>query len=289
MTFDDRICALGEGPLWHPGREELFWFDITARRMLSRRADGSTNERALPEMTSAAAVIDAGTLLVATETRLARLDIDSGALTTLVPLEAENARTRSNDGRADPMGGFWIGTMGKDCAPGAGAFYRWYRGALKRLLTGITIPNATCFAPDGRRAYLADTAGGVIFTLALDAEGWPSGAPEPFLDLRPLGLDPDGAVTDTDGALHLACWGAGVVLTVSPQGEPVARSPLPAPHLTCPAFGGADLATLYVTSATQGLSPAALAAAPASGRTFALPGHGRGRPEVAIQFKDSVS
>ncbi|MEI4471285.1 SMP-30/gluconolactonase/LRE family protein [Frigidibacter sp. MR17.24] len=289
MIFDARICALGEGPLWHPGRGELFWFDITGRRMLSRRPDGATTERALPEMTSAAAVIDDATLMVATETGIARLGIESGAMTRLVALEADNAVTRSNDGRADPAGGFWVGTMGREAEPGAGAIYRFHRGELRRIMAGVSIPNATCFSPDGRRAYVADSARGQIWALALDAEGWPVSAPEVFADLSAESFAPDGAVTDAAGALHVACWGKGQVLSIDPAGHPVARTPLPAPHLTCPAFGGPALDTLYVTSATQGLSPDEIARAPASGATFALPGFGRGRPEPIIRIDEPAS
>jgi sugar lactone lactonase YvrE len=64
---------------------------------------------------------------------------------------------RPNDGRADPQNGFWIGTMGKTHAPNAGAIYRYYRGELRRLFAGLTIPNAICFSPDGQSAYFTDT------------------------------------------------------------------------------------------------------------------------------------
>jgi len=284
--FDHRICGLGEGALWHPQLQELFWFDITGKRLLSRPpASGVAREWAMAEMCSAAAWIDEGHLLIASETALSVFEIESGRANPLVLLEANNARTRSNDGRADPWGGFWIGTMGKAAEPGAGGIYRYFGGSLRRLFEGISIPNAICFAPDKSRAYFADTARAVLFWVPLDIEGWPIGTPDVLVDFSAHGLWPDGAVTMADGSLRLALWGAGAVITVSPDGEIGERIMLPAPHTTCPAFGGRGFDTLFCTSATQGLSAEQLEQAPLSGATFEVMGAGRGRPEPAFHLQ----
>ena len=284
--FDQRICGLGEGALWHPQRRELFWFDITGKRLMSRSPEtGVAREWALAEMCSAAAWIDAGRLLIASEMALAVFTLETGAIDPLEPLEADNKRTRSNDGRADPWGGFWIGTMGKSAEPGAGAIYRYYGGQLRRLFDGISIPNATCFAPDRRCAYFADTARGTLYRVALDAAGWPARQPEVFVDFTAFGLRPDGAVTMADGSLRVALWGAGAVISVSATGEIGERITLPAPNTTCPAFGGTDFATLFCTSATQGLSAEELAKAPLSGATFEVRGAGQGKPEPAFRLQ----
>ena len=281
--FDQRICALGEGPLWHPLRQELFWFDITGRRLLSHHPEsGARHDLALPQMCSAAAWIDRDRLLVASDSALLVLDLRHGALTPLVDLEADNPVTRSNDGRCDPWGGFWIGTMGKSAEHGVGALYRFHQGELRRLAAGLSIPNAICFAPDRSRAYFADTAAGLLYRFRLDDHGWPVKAPGVLVDFSRLGLAPDGAVTDAEGTLWVALWGEGAVIRVSPDGTLGDRVTLPAPHSTCPAFGGPDLTTLYVTSATQGLTDAARAAHPLSGATFALPQAGQGRAEPAF-------
>jgi sugar lactone lactonase YvrE len=283
--FDPRICALGEGALWHPERQELFWFDITGKRLLSRGADGPAREIALPEMCSAAAWIDRERLLIASETGLSVFDLHSGAFTRrLAALEADNPATRANDGRADPWGGFWIGTMGKGAEPGAGAIYRYHAGGLRRLFGNITIPNAICFSPDRTCAYYADTDRALLFRVALDADGWPAAEPELFVDFAKLGFWPDGAVTLADGALRVALWGEGAVIAVSATGEVGARRRFPAPHTTCPAYGGADYTTLFCTSATQGLSPEALAEAPLSGATFATEDTVQGKPEPAFRL-----
>ena len=268
-VFDDRPCLLGEGPLWHPELGQLFWFDIMGRRLMTRDAGGPRDWR-FDRQVSAAGWIDADTLLVATETDLVRFRLSDGRAERIVALEAEDARTRSNDGRADPQGGFWIGTMGKHAEPGAGALYRYFRSEIRKLRDGVTIPNGTCFAPDGRAAYFADTAQHLVWRVALDADGWPAGAWEVFLDHRASGINPDGAVVDDEGHLVIAEWGGARVARYAPDGVLVEELPLPVPQPTCPAFGGASLGTLYVTSARQGLPGDAMETSPLSGQTFVI-------------------
>lgn len=260
QVFSDTTCTLGEGPLWHPERKALFWFDILEKRLFCR--DSAERSWDFDEHVSACGWVDHDTLLMASETGLWRFDIPSGRRDLVVPLEADMPHTRSNDGRADPQGGFWIGTMGKGAEPYAGAIYRYYRGALRKLFDRITISNAICFAPGGGRAYFADTFSQCIQTVALDADGWPEGDPAVFVDLRAEGLNPDGADVDASGALWNAQWGAGRVACYSPAGACVHAVAVPAPQTTCPAFGGPGLQTLFVTSAADGSD------APHAGQTF---------------------
>jgi len=279
--FDDRRCELGEGPLWHPAREQLFWFDILNNRLLSR-TEGEAQQWQFAERVSAAAWVDHDRLLIASETSLFRFDLITGERRQVCALEAANAQTRSNDGRADPQGGFWIGTMGKKAEAGAGAIYRYYRGELRRLYPGISIPNSMCFSPDGRTAHFSDSAQRKVMRVALDSEGWPVGEPQVFLDLGPDAGEPDGAVVDQAGTLWLAEWGMARVAGYDPQGRQVAVIPTGARQTSCPAFGGAGLTTLFITSALQGMSDAARAAEPQGGMTFTAPTQARGQAEHPV-------
>lgn len=279
--WDDRPCELGEGALWHPGRAQLYWFDILQGR-LHTVEDDAPRTYDLGEMASAAGWIDDGALLVATQSALRRLDLATGALETVVPLEAENDVTRSNDGRADPWGGFWIGTMGKKAEHGAGAIYRYHGGELRRLHGAISIPNAICFAADGRHAHFVDTPTHVVMRQPLDPEtGWPAAEAEPHLDLNGTGRRPDGAIVDAEGNLWIAEWGGGRVTCNAPDGTLLRSFEVDGEHTTCPALGGPDLTTLYVTTARQGL-PQEHLSDPVQGCTFAIPGAGRGRPEPRV-------
>ena len=248
--FDDRQCALREGPWGHPLRRQFFWFDILGQRLMSRDASGPL-EWVLDRMASAAAWIDRDRLLIATETGLAVLHLDSGRLEDLIAVEADNPATRSNDGRADRQGGFWFGTMGKSAEAGAGSIYRWYRGQLRRLFTGISIPNAICFSPDGRSACFADTAMAQVWRQGLDADGWPVGERQIYLDLSPLGQEPDGAVFDADGGFCCALWGEGAVIRFDAKGQETHRYQVGGKHSSCPAFG--DQGQMLVTTALQGI------------------------------------
>ncbi len=252
-VFDARPCLLGEGPLWHPERQELFWFDIVGKRLLSRSATRS-DEWQFDEHVSAAGWVDADTLLIASETGLWEFDIESGEREPVVALEADRPETRSNDGRADPQGGFWIGTMGKEGQDGLGGIHRYYKGELRTLITGIAISNAICFAPDGRTAYYTCTKTKVIMRVALDAEGWPTGDAEPHIDLTAEGLNPDGAVVDAEGYLWNAQWGAARVARYTPEGVFDRAIEVGGLHSSCPAFGGPDLNALFVTTAREGIA-----------------------------------
>lgn len=273
-VFDDTQCALGEGPLWHPERQSLFWFDI-----LNKRLYGEGLMHQFDVHVSAAGWVDHDTLLVASEVELFTYNLETGAQTHIAPLEAGNPVTRSNDGRADPFGGFWIGTMGKEMERNAGAIYRYYRGSVETLFENITVSNAICFSPDKQFAHYTDTPTRRIMRVTLDAEGWPKGAPEVFINTSEEKLHPDGAVIDSDGCLWVAQWGASRVARYDPQGVFMGAVSFPAIQTSCPAFGGPDLSTLYVTSAAVDLGADA---GPEQGKTFSAQTQARGQREHRV-------
>jgi sugar lactone lactonase YvrE len=276
MIYDSRPCELGEGALWHPLREQLFWFDI-----LNRTLHSQTQSWTFPVLVSATGWIDRDRLLIASETGLFQFDLTSGESKDVVAVGTP--ATRSNDGRADRQGGFWFGAMGKRAEPGLGAIWRWYRGELRQLFPGLTIPNAISFTPDGRAALFADTVTGQVMKVALDAAGWPAGPPQVWLDLTSEGLNPDGAVVDAEGLFWSAQWGAGRVAAYTPDGSLVRWVETPgAPQTSCPAFGGADMKTLFVTTAHEGMTEDQRQKHPASGQVFAFPGLAQGLPEPQV-------
>ena len=253
-VFDKRACKLGEGPLWHPLRKQFFWFDILGKRLMTQ-VDGQPHHWQFDEYVSAAGWVDINTLLIASESELFRFDLETGARQSLVPLEADIKHTRSNDGRADPWGGFWIGTMGINAEVGAGAIYRFYRGALQKIISPLTITNSIAFSPDKAFAYYADTRDHRIMRQPLSpSDGWPVAAPEVFVDLAAEALNPDGSVVDSEGCLWNAQWGANRVARYAPDGHFVSAVTLPAKQTSCPAFGGGNLQTLFVTTAAIGLA-----------------------------------
>lgn len=281
MIFDDRRCELGEGALWHPARKQMFWFDILNQSLLSQDQDGPRQWR-FPELVSAAGWVTDEVLLIAGERDLFLFDLESEEIETLCLLEQDKPKNRPNDGRADPFGGFWIGTMGKKAEAAAGAIYRYYRGELRQLFGGITIPNSISFPPGGAFAHFSDTVTGRVMRVALDAEGWPKGTPETFLDLTAEGLNPDGAVVDANGVLWLAQWGAGRVAAYAPDGSFLRAVEFDAPHTSCPAFAGPNLSALICTTAQEGMDAAARAAHPNAGKVFVAEGIAKGQAEHQV-------
>lgn len=272
MIYDDTKCKLGEGPLWHPARGELFWFDILKKRLHIKGRHWQFSRHV-----SAAGWLDDDRLLLADSIGLHIFDLATGTTDQICEIEADNSITRSNDGRADPWGGFWIGTMGINAEPDAGAIYRYFRGEVRQLFAKITISNAICFAPDASCAYFCDTKTGKIMRQKLaQSDGWPQGDPEVWLDFGKTSWGADGAVVDGAGNLWNAQWGANRVACYGPDRTMTQTVAFPAAQTSCPAFGGTDLKTLFCTSAADGLT------GEDDGKTFATPVETIGQAEHQV-------
>ena len=276
-------CALGEGPLWHPLRQRLFWFDIPAGKLMSTNAEGEQPRSwNFGEPASAAGWINQDTLLVATASGLQKFDIHIGCWDTLCSLETDNDITRSNDGRTAPDGSFWIGTMGNNLEPGAGAYYRFAKSKLTKIMHPITVPNSTCFSPDGQWAYVSDTVLRIIWRWQLGEGGAPVGERQIHIDLRHNKANPDGSVCDAEGFLWNAQWDGWKIVRYDPDGCEDRVIDLPVQRPTCPAFGGSDFKRLYITSASEGLNDKALADQPHAGKVIAVDLDITGMPEFQV-------
>lgn len=280
-VLNDTVCSLGEGPLWHPVREQLYWFDIHGRGFHTLE-NGTTRSWSFDEDVSAAGWVDDTHVLMATETRLLRFNVENGDQEDILPLEADDPETRSNDGRADPYGGFWIGTMPKHERTPTGKFYRFYKGQITPLFDGITIPNAICFTPDKKQAYFVDTIDNQMKRVSLDEEGWPVGEPEVWLDLAGQPFGADGAVIDADGNIWNAQWDGWRVACYSPDGTLLREIPINAAHTSCPAFGGPDLTTLYCTTAAGRVSDEDRERSQDHGKVFFEEGVAKGQAEHRV-------
>nr|WP_249150502.1 SMP-30/gluconolactonase/LRE family protein [Bradyrhizobium sp. JYMT SZCCT0180] len=284
--MSDWHCHLGEGCTYDAATDTAWWFDIIERKLFQADlASGAVTSHALPLMASVLVFIDDQRQLLATENGLYVRDIADGRLTLHMPLEADNAATRSNDGRVHPCGSLWIGTMGRNAEKGAGAIYRFFRGELLRIYADISIPNAICFSPDGATAYFTDSSEGVLYRVAIDpTNAVPIGDPETLYDNRggPGGLD--GAVVDAEGLIWNARWGGSCIDVYTPGGDRVRTIGIPAKQPSCPVFVGRNFASLLVTTAWEGMDEHARAADPHHGQTFVLDVGARGRPEPRIRL-----
>lgn len=271
----DARCELGEGSVWDAARARLWWTDIDGRTIWRFDPVSQQTERfAPPDRVGFLAVYALGHLLLGCAKALYRAEIAEGALkaTKLVDLEPDLATTRANDGRADRQGNVVFGTLDEQRPRQPIASFYQYSSArgLRRLdLPHCRVSNSICFSPDGRRMYFTDTPTGVIRCCDYDAGTAAVGNIRDFATLGPTDGHPDGSIVDADGFVWNAAWGGAVVRRFTPDGRFDRVVEMPTKNPTCPAFGGADLATMFVTSSRQQHTPEELAAAPQAGGVFA--------------------
>jgi len=220
-----------------------------------------------------------GGLLLAMRDGLWRFDPRSGARSLVAKPPYDPAAQRFNDGKADAQGRFWIGTL-DDAREPLAALYRFEAGSgLRRMVEGITVSNGLAFSPDGRTLYWADTKAHAV--AAFDVDGGDGSLSRrrlwrqfPLRDaaqpLSAYGGRPDGAAMDSEGGYWVAMFEGQRLLRLAPDGRTLAELALPVRCPTMPCFGGADLRTLYITTARDKRPADELAAQPLAGCVLQL-------------------
>ena len=277
---------LGEGVLWCPRAQALYWTDIPAATLWRYTPfDGATRQWPLPERLASFALCEAdGWLLLGLASRLAFFHPERGELLPIVAVEAD-LPTRLNDGVCDRQGRFVFGTLHEPLNGAArrpvGGFYRLNADlVLERLaLPPVAISNSLAFSPDGATLYFCDSPTRRIQCCDYRADG-SVGPARTFVDLAGIEGEPDGSTVDADGGLWNAQWGMSRVVRYRPDGSEDRIVQVPARQPTRAAFGGPALDTLYITSARDGLSADCLRAEPLAGALFAVATGVRGIDEA---------
>ncbi|WOD41811.1 SMP-30/gluconolactonase/LRE family protein [Nodosilinea sp. E11] len=266
-------ARLGEGPLWDDTKQALYWVDILNHRVhIFEPSSGDDCHWDVGDVGSALALMAGDRLLVALGNRLGQLDLSSGTVETLHTFDFEPPGTRFNDGKCDPQGRFWIGSMSPE-HPGQAALYRYDPdGSVHTMETGLTISNGLGWSPDGSTFYLTDSPQRQIYAYRFDGATGEISDRTVAIDLSDAdeAIEPDGLAIDTDGNIWTALWDGGCVACFSPTGESLGRVTLPVPRPTCPSFGGPNHQTLYVTTASVGLSQQEIQQGFYSGDLFAI-------------------
>ncbi|MBP1183952.1 SMP-30/gluconolactonase/LRE family protein [Methylobacterium sp. PvR107] len=270
---------LGEGPVWVPERERLFWVDIEAPalRWLDL-ASGAAGTRPFPEPLGWI-IPRAGRrdFIVGLKSGFAVFDLEAGRLTPIGDPEPEYPDNRLNDAKVDGAGRIWAGSMHQAETAVSGALHRldpdltW-----RRMDTRYGVANGPTFSLDGRILYHSDSAARTVYALDLAGDGTLSGK-RAFLRFPDDWGWPDGMTTDAEGCLWIAHWGGARISRVDPDGRLMRAIPLPAPNITSCAFAGAELNRLFVTSASRGAEHV-----PESGALFELDVGVRGLPPRAF-------
>lgn len=272
--------VLGESPLWHPREQVLYWCDIPGRRLhrFDPRDGALVHWDLDSEPGSCAAHVD-GTLLLAMRDGLWRFDPRSGERRRLAPPPYDPSVERFNDGKCDPQGRFWVGTIFEPREPALAALYCWDGHELQRRADGITVSNGLAWSPDGRIMYWSDTQAHIVFALDFDPSTGALSQRRVFARFAPKPADgtlegyggrPDGGAVDAEGCYWAAMYEGQRLLRLSPRGELLREVTLPVRCPTMPAFGGADLKTLYLTTARNKRPARELAEQPFAGCVLAL-------------------
>lgn len=272
---------LGETPLWCEQTQKLWWLDIEQPRLQSfDPVTGAHSRRDMPgTFLGSQALAQSGKRLLATDLRLDLFDLEQASSTPLANVES-GLDNRLNDGRVDSRGRFWVGTMDNQLHRPNGSLYRVDPDrTVTRVASDVIVSNGIAFSPDGKTLYFTDTRRYTSWAFDLDLDDGVITNRRLWANYSATGDRPDGACVDVDGCLWAAFFAGGRIVRYRPDGVIDRTIALPVTNPTCLCFGGADLKTLYVTSATKFLSPEALAAEPLAGSLFAIEGVGQGLPE----------
>jgi sugar lactone lactonase YvrE len=242
---------LGEGPLWDVAEQALYWVDSTACRL--HRLDwpsGGLRDWDLPGMIGSLALRAAGGAVLALETGFHFFDFDRGEATPIVDPEAEDDRTRFNDGKVDRQGRFLSGTMGKVIRnPPIGSLYRLDSdGAVACLENDIGVSNGPCFSPDGRTFYFSDSTAQSIYAYDYDCDKGTVSNRRVLVDVARLESAPDGCTVDAQGHLWSALVRSGQIGEFDADGRLLRRIDMPCRIPSSVMFGGPNLDILFVTS-----------------------------------------
>jgi len=273
-------ALLGESPVWHPRENALYYADIPGHRL--QRFDPVSGELRHwdfdTDVASLAPRLD-GTLLLAMRDGLWRFDPATGERERVAEPPYDAANERFNDGKCDPQGRFWVGTIYEPRDPALAALYRFAKGKLTRQAEGFTVMNGLAWSPNGRTMHWSDTKSHTVYAADFDpVDGTPSGrrvfasfpVKQPGESLATYGGRPDGAAMDAEGCYWVAMFEGQRLLRLSPEGEVILEVCLPVRCPTMPCFGGPDLKTLYVTTAREKRPAAELAEQPFAGCVLAL-------------------
>jgi sugar lactone lactonase YvrE len=273
-------CELGEGPIWHPVEQVLYFLDIYQGKL--HRFDprsGDHQEFGLGVVTGSMGVRASGGFVMATAKGFAFWDPQAAAMTFLGDLDADDTDARFNDGKTDRQGRFWAGKMSP--TPTNSLFRLDPGGKIQRMQSGIAISNGLGWSPDNQVFYFTDSAARTISAFDFDPSSGAMDHRRIFAQIpnQPGEGVPDGLAIDQEGYIWSARWGGWKVVRYAPDGSIEREILMPVEFPTSCAFGGPNLDELYITSAWTEIKPENRAKQPMAGDVFCLKTHVCGFPE----------
>lgn len=267
-------ATVGESPVWHAAEQSLYWVDIQQKKIHRfHPASGENQTFCLPEIVTCIALRSAGGLVLTLRKHFAAYDPTTSKLERLAEVEDNLPDNRFNDGKCDPQGRFWAGTMDTVnwSAPTGNLFRMDAQGEVSLMQRDVICSNGSGWSPDGSRMYYTESFRYAIFVYDFNSETGAISNRRPFATLDSNGGGfPDGMTVDASGFVWSNVVGLGQIRRYDPAGKLERIVQLPVPRATDSTFGGPDLKTLYVTTARETMSPGELAQAPRSGSLFAV-------------------
>lgn len=269
----DVRAELGEGPVWHPREQRLYWVDINAGLVHVHDPRGEPDAvYRVGQKVGAAVPRRSGGLMLATQAGLGAFDLSSQTFTLVAAPEKDLPDNRFNDGKCDPRGRFWAGTMSLIRKAGTGNLYCLDTdGTLRHVFGGVTTSNGLDWSPDQRTMYYIDTPTMQVAAFDYDAETGRIFNRRVIIAF-PDGIGrPDGMTVDAEGLLWIAHWDGGRISRGDPaEGRLLQEIGLPVTRVTSCCFGGRNLDRLYITTARTGLTEDQLRDQPHAGSLFAV-------------------
>ena len=266
----DAKAVLGEGPVWRAETQDLVWVDIESARVCCfNPATGENQTWDVGEKPGLAVPTKQGDLILGTSVGFVRLDLASGVLSPIIDPEQDLPNNRFNDGKVDPEGRLWAGTMGMDETPNVGSLYRLNRNlSTDKLFDQVTISNGMAWTSDQKTFYYIDSPTRRVDVFDCDMAGGTVSDRRTAFEL-PEGMGyPDGMSIDNEGMLWVALWQGWGVARFAPGGALLAKVEVPVECVTSCCFGGENWDELYITTSSRDLDETGRAEQPLAGGLF---------------------
>ncbi|MEM7028405.1 MAG: SMP-30/gluconolactonase/LRE family protein [Chloroflexota bacterium] len=288
MSKEPKVCVdinalVGEGPIWDEDAQVLYWIDILSSKLYVYDPVKKTNtEYDVGQHVGTVVPRKSGGVMLAVYRGFASFDLETQELKIINDPESHLDGNRFNDGKCDPAGRFWAGTMGYEKPSTQGSLYRMDTDfEVRRILGNIGISNGIAWTQDNKTMYYADTVANQVWAFDYDIKTGDITNQRTVIRTTKETGPPDGFTLDEEGMIWLAHYGGSSVRRWNPDtGEILQTITLPTRQITACAFGGKKLDTLFITSAAQQMSAEQLKAEPTAGNLFSVKVGVKGVPSI---------
>tara|TARA_A100001037_G_scaffold230993_1_gene209291 strand:+ start:701 stop:1600 length:900 start_codon:yes stop_codon:yes gene_type:complete len=287
-----QFCTLGESPIWSIEEQALYWVDIVKKRIhrLTPLSDHVDRWQMRVQIGSIGFSTN-GYLIAGTRQGLGFIKLSDGSFELITDPEGsgKDNPVRMNDGKVDRQGRFWCGGIEDPGCREIASLYRLDPDYTVHIMeSSIAISNSICWSPDDSTMYFADSLKAEVWAYDFNSMEGTIHNRRVFVDMKEEAGVPDGATVDSDGFLWVALFGAGMVKRYDPNGKVERTVRFPVSQISCPAFGGVDMKTLFVTTASQNFKQDDFKREPNAGALFSLETNVRGIPEPTFDRRPKI-